>query len=246
MVVSTDKYWFAQLDEEAAQRRDQRSFHWFAEGGRSDVRGQVVNLEDGGELKLPHDRWPHHLFIVVGVHGSVDAQLEDRAFVLRAQSRLVVLPGTPCTLRARSAASIELVSMLSPPPSEAQFLNVDLEVRGPADLQPLIDDLGEDVVNLHAGRVHDHYLATFEATVSGDADHRISYLCRLVDQLDPEARRIWDQASSKVFDIGYEAGAGPKSYESNLRPETIADVARVGAAIRVTVYPPSKSPRRAG
>src|SRR5215471_13744261 len=94
--------------------------------------------------------------------------------------------------------------------SEVQFLNVDLEVRGPADLQPLIDDLGEDVVNLHAGRVHDHYLATFEAIVSGDADHRISYLCGLVDHLAPEARRSWDQSSSKVFDIGYEAGVGPK------------------------------------
>jgi hypothetical protein len=130
--------------------------------------------------------------------------------------------------------------------SELQFLNVDLEVRSSTDLQPLIDDLGEDVVNLHTGRVHDHYLATFEAIISGDADHRISYLCGLVDQLDSEARQSWEQASSKVFDIGYEAGVGPKSYESNLRPETIAAVARTGAAIRVTVYPPSKPPRKAG
>jgi uncharacterized protein (DUF2249 family) len=64
VVVSTDKYWFAQLDEEAARRRDQRSFHWFAEGQHSDVRGQVFNLEDGGELRLPHDHWPRHLFRV--------------------------------------------------------------------------------------------------------------------------------------------------------------------------------------
>jgi hypothetical protein len=115
-VVSTDKYSFAQLDEEAAQRRDQRSFHWFAEGQHSDVRGEVFNLEDGGELELPSDRWPQHLFIVVGIHGSVEAQLEDRAFLLCAHSQLVVLPGVPCTLRARSAASIELISLLSTPP----------------------------------------------------------------------------------------------------------------------------------
>jgi len=113
MVVSTDKYWFAQLDEEAAQRRGERSFHWFAEGQHSDVRGQVYNLEDGAELNLPHDRWPRHLFIVVGIDGSVDAQLDDRAFALRAQSQLVVLPGTPCALRARSAASVEVISLLS-------------------------------------------------------------------------------------------------------------------------------------
>jgi len=61
-------------------------------------------------------RWPRHLFIVVGLHGSADAQLEDRAFVLRAQSHLVVLPGASCTVRARSPASVEVISLLSTPP----------------------------------------------------------------------------------------------------------------------------------
>ena len=32
MVISTDEYWFAQLDEEAGGRGDQRSFHIFADG----------------------------------------------------------------------------------------------------------------------------------------------------------------------------------------------------------------------
>jgi hypothetical protein len=116
VVVSTDKYWFVQLDEEAARRRDQPSFHWFAEGQHSDVRGQVYNLSDRDELKLPQDRWPRHVFIVVGIDGTVEAQLEDRVFALRAHSQLVVLPGTPCTLRARSTASVELISLLSQPP----------------------------------------------------------------------------------------------------------------------------------
>ena len=104
MVISTDRYWFAQLDEEAVQRQDAKSSHWFAEGQHSDVRGQIYNLADGGAVALPHERWPRHLFIVAGISGSIDAQLPDRVFALRAHSRLVVLPGTPCTLRARSAA----------------------------------------------------------------------------------------------------------------------------------------------
>jgi len=53
VVISTENYSFAQLDEEAAGRRDQRSFHTFAEGQHSDVRGQIFNLEEGGELALP-------------------------------------------------------------------------------------------------------------------------------------------------------------------------------------------------
>ena len=117
MVVSTNNYSFVQLDEEATRRQDQRSFHWFAEGQHSDVRGQVFNLSEGSELKLPHDRWPRHVFIVLGIHGIVDAQLEDRVFEMRTQSQLMVLPGTQCTLRARSGASVELISLLSMPPT---------------------------------------------------------------------------------------------------------------------------------
>jgi hypothetical protein len=116
VVVSTDRYSFVQLDDEAAQRRDQRSFHWFAEWPHSDVRGQVFNLEAGGEITLPHDSCPRHVFIVTGIDGAVDALLEEKVFPLCAHSRLVVLPGTLCTLRARSAASIELTGFISTPP----------------------------------------------------------------------------------------------------------------------------------
>ena len=125
---------------------------------------------------------------------------------------------------------------------EIRFLNVDLEVRGPNDLQPIIDDLGDDVVNLHAGRVHDHYIAIFEANFTGGANELIEEFCRLIETLEPDARRSWDEASSKTFDLGYEAGHGARSYESTLRPETVAAVARVGGAIRVTIYPPSTTP----
>src|SRR4051812_21759752 len=112
MVISKNNFSFVQLDEEATRRRDQPSFHWFAEGQHSDCRGQVYNLDENGELNLPRD-WVRHVFIVVGIHGEVDAYLEER---VRSRSRLVVLPGTPCRLHARSAASIELISFLSMSP----------------------------------------------------------------------------------------------------------------------------------
>jgi hypothetical protein len=116
VVISTEKYSFAQLDEEASGRRDQRSFHVFAEGQHSDVRGQIFNLDKGGEISLPHDRWPHQLFVVVGIDGSVDADVDGRTFAMGPHSQLVVLPGTPCKLTARSAAAVELISLLSMPP----------------------------------------------------------------------------------------------------------------------------------
>ena len=131
--------------------------------------------------------------------------------------------------------------------SEVRFLNVDLEVCSRVDLQGLVDELGEDVVNFHCGQVHGHFLATFEATVAhGDPNSLIGYFCTLVENLPADARRVWDEAFSKVFDVGYEGGSGPKSYQSELRPETIAAVARIGGGLRVTVYPASTTDGHGG
>jgi hypothetical protein len=46
--------WFTQLDDAALRRRDQASFHVFAEGQHSEVRGEVKNLAKGLELTLPN------------------------------------------------------------------------------------------------------------------------------------------------------------------------------------------------
>jgi hypothetical protein len=91
MMTSTTKYWHAQLDEESV-------------------------VQPGGELTLPHDRWPKHVFIVIGIRGTLDALVEGKVFEIRAQTQLVLVPGTPCRLVARGEGAIELISLLSMPP----------------------------------------------------------------------------------------------------------------------------------
>jgi hypothetical protein len=110
-----DTYWYSQLDEAASVRRDQRSFHVFAEGQHSDVRGQIFNLGDGAEVTLPHDRSLGHLFIVIGIRGTADGLILGELFQIRAHSQLVVLPGTPCKVIGRSDAAFELISLISVP-----------------------------------------------------------------------------------------------------------------------------------
>jgi hypothetical protein len=113
-VETTSKgHWLTQLDDESARRRDQPSFHVFAEGQHSDVRGQIYNLAEGKEIALPYPGWVRHVFIVVGISGTIEAQVEGASHVLRAQSQLVLLPGVVCKLRARVASAIELLSFQS-------------------------------------------------------------------------------------------------------------------------------------
>src|SRR5450432_3357145 len=119
---------------------------------------------------------------------------------------------------------------MTTPTNEVRFLNVDLEVRGREDLQWLIAEFGEDVVNLHHGQAQGHFLATFEAgVVHGDPDSLVGYFCNLVDNLPAELRQKWEGLFSKVFDVGYDSGYGSTSWQSDLRPETVAAVAKIGA-----------------
>jgi hypothetical protein len=52
------------------------------------------------------------------------------------------------------------------------------------------------------------------------------------------ARRCWDRASSRVFDVGIQAGPPGRSFEEVTHsPATLERIARVRATLKVTVYP---------
>jgi hypothetical protein len=50
------------------------------------------------------------------------------------------------------------------------------------------------------------------------------------------ATKLWEGATSREFNIGLQAGTSPDKLEVTLDAATIADVARLGARIGVTVY----------
>lgn len=121
-----------------------------------------------------------------------------------------------------------------------QFLTVDLEIESYDELQPLALAFGEEALELYCGPVKSHFRAVFE--VAGDLrdpDSLIQRFCFLVESLDRAALGLWKRAFSRVFDIGYESGSDHTSFVSDIRPDTIEEVAKIGASIRVTIYPPS-------
>lgn len=108
--ISGDGFWFTMLDDSAQHRSDQRSFHTFAEGDLGDVRGQIYNLAENGELSLPSDGWPRHMFIVIAIRGSLNAIIDGRELPMRPLSQLIVLPGNACKLASPLGASLEVIS----------------------------------------------------------------------------------------------------------------------------------------
>ncbi|MBI1918091.1 MAG: hypothetical protein HYS12_25650 [Planctomycetes bacterium] len=139
---------------------------------------------------------------------------------------------------------------------DIRYLNVDLDLESRVSLAPIVEAFGEDVVVLHQSACREFFTASFEAAgsgCSGDAEGAINDLCLLVENLPDDARRLWDECCTRVFDIGYESGDSPRSFRSILHPETVMRVAAVGAAIMVTIYPramedagPDAAPDRGG
>jgi hypothetical protein len=157
--------------------------------------------------------------------------------------------------------------------SGPHFINVDLEVWSREDLATFAAAVEPRSVVLHVGKVRRKFLATIEAKSvrALTAEQTIRALLKVVESLPPGAGRLWRQAQSRVFNVGYEGGefvsllyerpvgsgrwyprgpgktAGP--CETSLSPELLRAVANVGGTIATTIYPPrrevpSRCPRR--
>jgi hypothetical protein len=123
---------------------------------------------------------------------------------------------------------------------EVKYLNTDLEIESKDDLSKIVEEFGEDVSVLYHGEIRGYQHATFEiAGSTSGADEVINYFCDLVEGLPTEARDVWDGCCSRVLDIGYESGASQRNFRSEIRASTIQRVAKIGASMVVTIYPPS-------
>lgn len=133
------------------------------------------------------------------------------------------------------------------------FLNVDLEVTSDRNLQALADAFGEKVgYHFSSGEAPGETLATFEVCLDElemaactpqkrndgkEADAKIRKFCSLITALKGEAKELWETASYKAFDLGYEGGLSPYYYISEISQETMVKIAEVGASFKVTIYP---------
>jgi hypothetical protein len=129
---------------------------------------------------------------------------------------------------------------------KAKYLAVDVEVRSRRSLASLLTVWPNAQT---PGRVKQR--APLWLVLSGltapkaryrardTADFRVHDLVRTIEALPKPARRCWDQATHRTFDIGIEGPARPgRGVGIPVSQRTIEAVARVGGRIVITVYPP--------
>jgi hypothetical protein len=119
---------------------------------------------------------------------------------------------------------------------ETAFLNVDVDVRSRKPLEPLVAAFTDKVSLHYIGRQGRKYWAHFAPYSPKSPEAAIRALAAMVGRLPGAARRLWDGADERVFDIGIQAGLRPHNGEYQLSDASVALIARLGGSIKVTVY----------
>lgn len=134
------------------------------------------------------------------------------------------------------------------PPVE-DFLNVDVEVTSSDAFKRLPAELEESCVILFNGRAHRGQLLCFESAESFSGrrfltltqlERTLRALCSTLENLSPAARREWNSARSRVFDIGFDASRREKRSHLAARVEVsevfVRRIAALNAKVVFTVY----------
>jgi len=132
----------------------------------------------------------------------------------------------------------------SEPPKfeDAQFLNIDLDVRSRRSLAPLVEAWPWSYQPLIAnGRPNPRWLILNPRGAGVTAESAAKQLLRHIGSLRSSARSCWKQAHRRTFDIGVRAGGPGRAFEEvRLSAETLKRIAATGAHIQVTVYAPER------
>lgn len=126
---------------------------------------------------------------------------------------------------------------------ETKYLNTDLVVDSPKDLQALVDDLDDHVIVLYHGPFNGAHRAVFELTLDSAVrpEDVFDGFCALIENLSPQAKVVWRDCDKRILDIGIEAGDSPRPYTLELSSLILHRVSALGGGLMITIYPLAES-----
>lgn len=123
----------------------------------------------------------------------------------------------------------------------ARFIGVQLEIESPRPLGHLFHAFsGAEVVSVDYRESARGFAAAFEHPgrgVSTGPDIQIADFCDMISDFGDDARSVWNGAYRRTFNVGYEIDDSSECFRSELAPETMERIARVGASVIVAIYP---------
>lgn len=136
-------------------------------------------------------------------------------------------------------------------PPFGEFLNVDVELTSPKPFKTLPQELEKSCVLLFNAKANREHLLAFETQESfsmrrfsprSRIERTLRALLQTIEKLSPPARREWNAAKSRLFDIGFDAS--PRTATSRLAArvhvptEFLKRITALNADLIFTVYKP--------
>ena len=120
-----------------------------------------------------------------------------------------------------------------------RYINTDLYLIAPYDPRLLANALeAKGISHIQIIEREDgHWYAAFETTEDHtEPETTISAMLDGIETLEGEAYRLWSACSVREFDIGYQYGSKPDSFQQGLTNATLLRVSNVGAGLKITLY----------
>ena len=123
----------------------------------------------------------------------------------------------------------------------ASFLNVDLELNATASLSRLARHLESSSYVLYNGAVKSLYRLCAEPVIGGNLSRSpracTAHFLDVLEALPDDLAAAFKRCKSRVFDYGFDGGLKSKPLSVNISASQLARIARLGAQVRITVYP---------
>jgi hypothetical protein len=122
------------------------------------------------------------------------------------------------------------------PRGNPEFLNVDLDLESREPLRRLAEALPLLIV-MSSTRMRGKYVMSLEAAwATLPLDGTLRRLAKMISSLCRDARRLWQRASKRCFNIGFACGSR-RAPPFLIQSSTVAAIAALGGSIEVTLYP---------
>lgn len=135
-----------------------------------------------------------------------------------------------------------------------QFLNADLEITSDLPLDRIRDALlgsNRHFSEMYCGEigaegymasfeVHPEHMADWAASSTGEsssAEQKVEAFCAAISKFSDDLKQIWDHATRRVIDVGYQSDDYCVQLRDSFRASTLAKMADLNIDLALTVYP---------
>lgn len=125
---------------------------------------------------------------------------------------------------------------------QIQYLNTDLDLICDLDPATLVAELESRNLYVHVTPGDDGlFYVLCEDSNDTEPEPNIVRLLDSIEALSAPARDLWDRCAKREFNIGYDCGDEPWSFNQRISNNVLRRMADSGASFRITLYPHRQS-----